>query len=167
MVIHRSYLTLFVVFPIAFSTIFSLVQLSLSLSLSQLAPLFRGILSLHLQSWRSSINRFLIFWEIALPCCVVVCSPKKCFLQRMWSVCGEHDLLLNFLFQYLKPEEDRAHAHTHTRAATPILLTLLVHRASTLHWQYILGFFFFSYFPNLFRSRSSLHFVMCTRVTGN
>lgn len=112
MVIHRSYLTLFVVFPIAFSTIFSLVQLSLSLS--QLAPLFRGILSLHLQSWRSSINRFLIFWEIALPCCVVVCSPKKCFLQRMWSVCGEHDLLLNFLFQYLKPEEDRAHAHTHT-----------------------------------------------------
>lgn len=165
MVIHRSYLTLFVVFPIAFSTIFSLVQLSLSLSISARTSL-SGFLLLHLQSWRSSINRFLIFWEIALPCCVVVCSPKKCFLQRMWSVCGEHDLLLNFLFQYLKPEEDRAHAHTHTcrRAhSSNITSSSRVYFALAVHsW-----IFFFSYFPNLFRSRSSLHFVMCTRVTGN
>lgn len=143
MVIHRSYLTLFVVFPIAFSTIFSLVQLSLSLSISARTSL-SGFLLLHLQSWRSSINRFLIFWEIALPCCVVVCSPKKCFLQRMWSVCGEHDLLLNFLFQYLKPEEDRAHAHTHTCHAhsSNITSSSRVYFALAVHsWVFFLFLF--------------------------
>lgn len=164
MVIHRSYLTLFVVFPIAFSTIFSLVQLSLSLS--QLAPLFRGSFcctcSLGVRaltgSWYSERLRFPAAWWFA---------PLR---NVFFSECDLSVVSVIFFSTFYFNIWNRkriARTHTHTRAATPILLTLLVHRASTLHWQYILGFFFFSYFPNLFRSRSSLHFVMCTRVTGN
>lgn len=140
MVIHRSYLTLFVVFPIAFSTIFSLVQLSLSLYLSShlsFGVSFCCTCSLGVRaltgSWYSERLPFPAAWWFA---------PLR---NVFFSECDLSVVSMIFFSTFYFNIWNRkriARTHTHTRAATPILLTLLVHRASTLHWQYILGFFF-------------------------